>query len=133
MSNCTKQKRWYIAGATEIDVVVNVTWIKSGQWDKVDKELEQLSALISSHNAVFKLIFETAYLTSDEIMQLADLCLKNKVHYLKPQLVLRPRGAELEVVKAIKARIGDQAKIKASVVFLIGILPLLSWSRSRQE
>ena len=45
------------AGATEIDVVVNVTWIKSGQWDKVDKELEQLSALISSHNAVFKLIF----------------------------------------------------------------------------
>lgn len=102
------------AGATEIDVVVNVTWIKSGQWDKVDKELEQLSALISSHNAVFKLIFETAYLTSDEIMQLADLCLKNKVHYLKTSTGFAPKGAELEVVKAIKARIGDQAKIKAS-------------------
>jgi deoxyribose-phosphate aldolase len=102
------------AGATEIDVVVNVSWIKSGQWDKIDRELEQLSTLISSHSAVFKLIFETAYLTSDEIMELADLCLKNKVNYLKTSTGFAPKGAELEVVRAIKARIGDKAKIKAS-------------------
>ena len=101
-------------GAQEIDVVVNVSWIKSRQWEKVEAELEQLSALISSHGAVFKLIFETAYLDMEEILHLADLCLLYQVDYLKTSTGFAPKGADLEIVKAIKNRIGNRAKIKAS-------------------
>lgn len=101
-------------GAQEIDVVVNVSWIKSQQWEKIEAELEQLSTLISSQNAVFKLIFETAYLDMEEILRLTDLCLQYKVDYLKTSTGFAPRGADLEIVKAIKNRIGNRAKIKAS-------------------
>ena len=101
-------------GAHEIDVVVNVSWIKSGQWDKVSNELEALHQLMAPKDIVFKLIFETAYLTPEEVLQLSDLCLKHQVDYLKTSTGFAPKGAELEVVSNMKKAIGERAKIKAS-------------------
>ena len=101
-------------GADEVDVVVNVSWIKSGKWSQVREELMALHQIIVEKKAVFKLIFETAYLNREEILQLADLCLECGVDYLKTSTGFAPKGAELDTVVAIKEKIGDKAKIKAS-------------------
>jgi deoxyribose-phosphate aldolase len=101
-------------GADEVDVVVNVSWIKGGHWHLVKEELLQLHYLMVNKKAVFKLIFETAYLTHEEILQLADLCLECGVDYLKTSTGFAPKGAELDTVVSMKQRIGENAKIKAS-------------------
>ncbi|MBP6398181.1 MAG: deoxyribose-phosphate aldolase [Saprospiraceae bacterium] len=101
-------------GADEVDVVVNVSWIKSGKWSQVREEITALHQLIAEKKAVFKLIFETAYLSVEEILQLTELCLECCVDYLKTSTGFAPKGAELDTVVAIKEKIGDKAKIKAS-------------------
>lgn len=101
-------------GADEVDVVVNVSWIKSGKWSEVRAEIIALHQLIAQKKAVFKLIFETAYLSDEEILQLTELCLECGVDYLKTSTGFAPKGAELGTVLAIKNKIGEQAKIKAS-------------------
>lgn len=101
-------------GADEVDVVVNVSWIKSGKWSEVRAEIIALHQLIAQKKAVFKLIFETAYLSDEEILQLTELCLECGVDYLKTSTGFAPKGAELDTVVAIKNKIGEQAKIKAS-------------------
>ena len=101
-------------GVHEYDVVVNVSMIKSQKWQEVANELDQISQLLKSEGKIFKLIFETAYLDKDEILKLADLCLKYKVDFLKTSTGFAPIGAEIETVKLIKTHIGNEAKIKAS-------------------
>lgn len=58
-------------GAIELDVVMNIGHFKSGQYDACTDELKQIITACKAKNpaVVFKIIFETAYLTKDEIVQ----------------------------------------------------------------
>ncbi|MBK8701856.1 MAG: deoxyribose-phosphate aldolase [Saprospiraceae bacterium] len=102
------------AGVDEFDVVVNVSKIKSGAWTDVEAEIKLIVTLLKPQNKVFKLIFETAYLDTTEILKLCDICVTHGVDFLKTSTGFAPKGADLDVVKMMRSHVGDAAKIKAS-------------------
>lgn len=101
-------------GADEIDVVVNISQVKSENWSYVEEEIKEIGDLIHSSEKTSKLIVETAYLQLADILKLADLCIKHKIDFIKTSTGYAPKGAEIETVKAIKNHVADTLKIKAS-------------------
>jgi deoxyribose-phosphate aldolase len=103
-------------GADELDVVLNIGFIKEQKWQKCFEEMETLVKIVRDfdHNKIIKFIPETGYLTSDEIKKVAELMVKAKVDFFKTCSGFGPRGATLEDVSLIRNAIGDTIKIKVA-------------------
>ena len=101
-------------GADEIDAVVNLAAVKSGNWDYVANEIDRLNTLVKLKSKVFKLIFETALLTKEEILQLCDLSVKNQIDFAKTSTGFNGGGASIEAVKLMKDHLSGKVRIKAS-------------------
>jgi deoxyribose-phosphate aldolase len=101
-------------GAEEVDVVINISQLKSGTWAYIDEEIKEVADLIHSAQKTSKLIIETAYLNETDILKLADLCIKHHIDFIKTSTGFAPKGATLEHINLIKNHVGDKLKIKAS-------------------
>jgi len=101
-------------GADELDAVVNIPAIKDGDWKTVRYDLESISTVVQRNHKLLKIIFETCYLTNDEIEKLAEICLEFDIDYLKTSTGFGTGGATIEHVKLMKKIAGDKAKVKAS-------------------
>lgn len=97
-------------GATELDVVVNLGWVKSGQSDKIYREIAQIC---SETGQVVKAILETSILTEAEKRLTGEICLDAGVAYLKTSTGWFG-GATVEDVTILKEITGGQIGIKAS-------------------
>lgn len=108
-------KRAVDMGATECDVVVNISLVKSGDWDYITEEIDRVAmAIHRKHKVIMKLILETAYLNDDELVRLCNLCKEYNVDYAKTSTGYAPEGAVIDTVKRMKELCGDQVLIKAS-------------------
>ncbi len=101
-------------GAQEIDAVINIPAVKNGDWKTVKYELDSMRTITKINDALLKIIFETCYLTSQEIEMLAHACLEFDIDYLKTSTGFGTGGATVEDVKLMKSIAGDKAKVKAS-------------------
>lgn len=103
-------------GADELDVSLNVGYIKEANWDKSFEEMNKLVMLVRQNKpqAIIKFIPETGYLTADEIKKTAELILKSGADFFKTCSGLGPRWASVEDVQIVKATTGDQLKIKVA-------------------
>lgn len=101
-------------GADEVDVVINISQLKSASWAYLDEEIKEIADVIFSAKKTSKLIVETAYLNSTDVLNLADLCIKHHIDFIKTSTGFAPKGAEIETIKLIKNHVGDKLKIKAS-------------------
>ena len=101
-----------IDGADEIDMVINVGFLKDGRVDEVQDEIAAIKKLIG--NNILKVIVETCYLNEDEIRLACELTLKAGADYVKTSTGFGSRGASLEDIKIMKEVVGDRMKIKAS-------------------
>jgi deoxyribose-phosphate aldolase len=71
-------------GATEMDVVVNVGKVLSGDWDYIDEEIREMAALTHDEDGLIKVIFETDYLRNDEqTVRLCEICSEHNVDFVK--------------------------------------------------
>lgn len=100
-------------GADEVDMVVNVSWVKDGEDDKVRDEIAQLKKAVGP-DRVLKVIIETCLLTDDEKRRVSKLCVEAGADFVKTSTGFSTGGAKVEDVKLIKEVVGDDAKIKAS-------------------
>lgn len=100
-------------GADEIDMVINVGWLKSGEIDKVREEIAALKAAVGS-NRVLKVIIETCYLTDEEKRLACQLALDAKADFVKTSTGFGTGGATLADVQLMKESVQGHAKIKAS-------------------
>nr|WP_314559947.1 deoxyribose-phosphate aldolase [uncultured Capnocytophaga sp.] len=100
-------------GADEIDMVINVGWLKSGEIDKVRDEIAALKAAVGS-NRVLKVIIETCYLTDEEKRLACQLALDAKADFVKTSTGFGTGGATLADVQLMKESVQGHAKIKAS-------------------
>ena len=67
------------AGANEIDMVINVGWIKSQKWDAVKQDIQ---AVFNACNGTpLKVILETCLLTKDEIVKACEICKRNRCSF----------------------------------------------------
>ena len=99
-------------GASEIDVVMNLGWFKSGKYDKVMNELSTLKKEIE--DKILKVIIETCYLEDVEITEACKLVLESGADFVKTSTGFGTGGATFEDVALMKNVVGNRIKIKAS-------------------
>ena len=99
-------------GADEVDMVINLGLLLSGQTAKVRDE----SALLKKETAdkVLKVIIETCYLTDEQKRLASQLCVEAGADFVKTSTGFGTAGATLADVQLIKEVVGDKALIKAS-------------------
>jgi deoxyribose-phosphate aldolase len=106
-------KRAIDNGAHEIDVVINVTALKTGiPWTKI--EIAKCSKLVHDHQRLLKVIIETAYLSDSEIENACKLCADAGADFVKTSTGFAPHGAKAEHVSLMKRSLPPDVGIKAS-------------------
>jgi len=99
-------------GADEIDMVINITDVKNGDYQKVEDEIALLKEVCG--DKVLKVIIETCYLTEEEKVAMCKAVTNAKADYIKTSTGFGTAGATLEDVLLMKANIGSDVKIKAA-------------------
>ncbi|MEM2910628.1 MAG: deoxyribose-phosphate aldolase, partial [Nitrososphaerota archaeon] len=99
-------------GAEELDVVMNLGMIKSGNYAYVEEELNKI--LDVAKGVVVKIIIETGYLTVEEMGKVCEVVVKAGVDYIKTCTGFGPRGVSLDDVRLIKGFTGGRVGIKAA-------------------
>jgi deoxyribose-phosphate aldolase len=100
-------------GATEIDMVLNVGALKSGDFDAVERDIEGV-VLACKGKAIVKVIIETCYLTDDEKKRAAEMCKSAGADFVKTSTGFGPSGATLKDIQLIRQTVGNELGIKAS-------------------
>lgn len=99
-------------GCNEIDMVVNISDVKNGLFDKVEEEIRQLKAACGTH--ILKVIIETCYLTEEEKIAMCKAVTAAGADYIKTSTGFGTDGATKADVELFKAHIGPDVKIKAA-------------------
>ena len=120
-------------GATELDMVMNISAFKSGHDEQVRDEIQDLAELCSLTDATLKVIIETALLDEAEIARAATLCAQAGAHYVKTSTGFASRGVSLEDVRLLHRVLPADVRIKAagSIRSRAGALALLAAGASR--
>jgi deoxyribose-phosphate aldolase len=99
-------------GADEIDYVINLTYVKNGNFELLKKEMCEIRSATSGK--ILKVIIETCYLTNNEKIILAQLVTDCGADFIKTSTGFGTSGANFDDVKLLKENIGSGVKIKAS-------------------
>lgn len=99
-------------GADEIDMVINIGWVKNGQFDQVTEEIRLLKQELGEH--ILKVIIETCYLTEEEKIRLCKCVSDAGADYIKTSTGFGTSGATLEDVILMREHIAPGVKIKAA-------------------
>ena len=99
-------------GADEIDAVINISALKSGDFNFIDKEVKNLRQACGKN--ILKIIIETAYLTDKEKIEVSKIILKNGADFIKTSTGFASSGAKIEDIKLIKSVVGKNIRIKAA-------------------
>jgi deoxyribose-phosphate aldolase len=102
------------AGAAELDVVVNISRVRSGDWGYVEDELGALVTLIHKSGARMKVIFETCYLDETQKIRLAQLSARLGVDWVKTSTGFGPGGATDDDLRLLRAHAPPPVQLKAS-------------------
>lgn len=90
-------------GAKEIDMVINVGLVKSGDWDAVMKDIRSVAESVKDGGALLKVILETCLLTKDEIVKACEASMRARADYVKTSTGFNKGGATAEDI-ALMAR-----------------------------
>lgn len=99
-------------GADEIDMVINIGWIKEGGWALVENEISAMKR--AAGDRTLKVIFENCYLTPEEIRQASLVSIKAGADFIKTSTGFGSGGATEDDVALMKETAGDKILIKAS-------------------
>lgn len=120
-------------GASEIDMVVNLGFVKSANWEDLEEEITAVVDASKSvelldgrkdENIIVKVILETCYLTDEEIVKACECAEKAGADFVKTSTgfaimkdkdgKLLPNGATVHAVELMKKTVGDRLQVKAS-------------------
>ncbi|CAG7590314.1 Deoxyribose-phosphate aldolase 1 [Peptoniphilus tyrrelliae] len=101
-------------GADEIDMVINIGYMKSKKFDEVEDEISELAKICHDKDAILKVILENCLLTKDEIKKACQLSDKAGADFVKTSTGFSTSGADAEDVKLMKDSVSDRVKVKAS-------------------
>lgn len=100
-------------GAREVDVVINIGRVKSGDWKIVQRDIELMVQTAQSCGLKIKVIIETALLTENEKKGIAEIVKETGADYIKTSTGFFG-GATVEDVRNLKEWVGPAVKVKAS-------------------
>jgi deoxyribose-phosphate aldolase len=95
-----------------LDMVINVSRLKSGDVDAVRQDITEV--VRATPGAEHKVILETCYLTDQEKLTACRLVVEAGADYVKTSTGFGAGGATVADIKLLKAAVGNRAKVKAS-------------------
>lgn len=101
-------------GAREVDMVINLGALKSGDRDMVRTEMHAIARLCHAHNAKLKAILETGMLNTEEKIIACQLAALAGVDFVKTSTGFSNSGATVSDVQLMRGVVGEQIGVKAS-------------------
>ena len=99
-------------GANEIDMVINISDVKNGDFEKVTKEIAALKEACG--DKILKVIIETCYLTEEEKIAMCKAVTEAGADYIKTSTGFGTAGATIADIRLFKKYIGPNVKMKAA-------------------
>jgi len=113
-----------LAGAEEIDMVVNIGKVKGGDWGYVSREVCLINETVKATGSILKVIFENDYLVDSEIIRLCEICSEADVAFVKTSTgygfvkggdgKYSYKGATTEQLKLMRKHTAPHIQIKAA-------------------
>ena len=101
-------------GARELDMVVNISRVLSGDWAYVQTEIAAILHAVRSEGAKLKVIFENCYLQDEHKVRLCEVCGSIGVDWVKTSTGFGTGGATLEDVRLMRAHTPAHVQVKAA-------------------
>ena len=99
-------------GADEIDMVINIGWVKDKKWDDIEHEISTLKEICGDH--ILKVIVETCMLTDEEKVKMCELVTYAGADFIKTSTGFGGGGATFADIKLFSENIGEGVRMKAS-------------------
>ena len=106
--------RAIVEGASEIDMVLNISAVKSNQWQYALDDMTSLAQVCHQQKAILKVIFENCLLSEAEKKMACELAVKAQLDFVKTSTGFSTGGATLEDVKLMRSIVGPNMGVKAS-------------------
>ncbi|HOQ48702.1 MAG TPA: deoxyribose-phosphate aldolase [Candidatus Kapabacteria bacterium] len=103
-----------LAGASELDMVINIAKLKDKNFSFVEKEISEIVRLGSEAKALVKVIIETALLTDAEKIEACKIVSNSGAHFIKTSTGFAKTGATIEDIELMRKYCDPSVKIKAS-------------------
>ncbi len=99
-------------GAEEIDMVINIGWVKDGRYDLI---LEEINAIKEACNGkLLKVIIETCLLTEEEKIRMCQVVNESNAEYIKTSTGFSTSGATFDDIALMNANMAEEKMIKAA-------------------
>ena len=99
-------------GAKEIDMVINIGWLKDKKYELVENEIKTLKAACGDN--ILKVIIETCFLSDEEKIKMCEIVTKAGADYIKTSTGFGSGGATFEDIELFSKYIGPDVKMKAA-------------------
>ncbi len=99
-------------GADEIDMVINIGWVKDKKYDHVEEEIRTLKEICG--DKILKVIIETCLLTEEEKIKMCQVVTSAGADYIKTSTGFSTTGATFADVELFARNVGENVKIKAA-------------------
>lgn len=113
-AKATEARQAIAEGATELDMVVNVSRLVSGDLPYVEADIAEVLAEARAGGAKLKVIFETCYLDEPKKLLLCELCSKLRVDWVKTSTGFGSHGATVADVSLMRRHCSPEVGVKAS-------------------
>jgi len=99
-------------GADEIDMVINIGWVKDQKWQELLDEIREIKK--ACRGKLLKVIIETCLLTDEEKIKMCEIVTASGADYIKTSTGFSTAGATFHDVELFAAHVGENVKIKAA-------------------
>lgn len=99
-------------GASEIDMVINIGFLKDKRYEEIEEEIRQVHA--ACEGRILKVIIETCLLTEKEKIKMCEIVTKAGAEFIKTSTGFSTGGATFEDVELMRKHVGANVKVKAA-------------------
>jgi deoxyribose-phosphate aldolase len=111
---CLEAEEGLQRGATDLDMVMNISAFKQGDYQRVSRDIAEVMAVAEPFDVPFKVIIEIGVLTEEEKVSAAKLVVDSGANFIKTCTGFGPGRATIHDISLIKETVGDRIGIKAS-------------------
>jgi deoxyribose-phosphate aldolase len=101
-------------GAAELDMVLPIGWLRSGEDAYVHDDIAAVVAVAHARDAIVKVILENAYLSDEQKVRGCELSEKAGADYVKTSTGYAPSGSTMDDLRLMRASVSERVKIKAA-------------------
>ena len=99
-------------GASEVDMVINIGWLKDKRYYELEAEIREIKEAVG--DKILKVIIETCLLTDEEKINMCEIVTKAGADYIKTSTGFSKAGATFDDIKLFSEHVGKNVKIKAA-------------------